>query len=352
MADLKNPNSWPRALCQYFAGLLNGEDRLPLIAPWGQERVAEALRWHNLEPLARELHLAGGHCLPEFQPLFQAERIRQQFRDEIIQGQLHEIATAFQDRGIEFLALKGLLWAEQIYPSALYRHVGDIDLLVKPEKRDPAIDLLFELGYVVHKGLPLNFYLGQKGEVPFEYPQEGWRGQTVVELHWHPINADKPREQHLRERLRVSTEDFFRGAKPAPFRSFSLLLPRPEIWFGYQIIHGISQHKLIRLLPVVDLAYIIRSQPQFDFPCLVELMRKWHAMIPFYLGLKTLWLLGLKEGPQEDILGRLEKVMPWRIRSVMAAVTPERLLLSYAGKGRIMRKVLRLVATAPSEVAI
>lgn len=347
-----NPQSWPEALRVYFAGLLNGEDRLHLIAPWGAEPVAEALRWHNLEPLARELHLASGHCLPEFQALFQAERIRQVFRDEIIQGQLAEIAGAFQAGGTACLVLKGLLWAERIYPAANYRHLGDIDLLVKPEDRDLAIELLFRLGYVLHRGWPLNDYLSREGEVVFEYPQERWRGQTVVELHWHPINAYSQREHRLRKRLTVEAEDFFQWAQPAPFRTFSLLLPRPEIWFAYQIVHGICQHQLIRLLPLVDLAYIIRSQPQLDFQFLAELMRKWQAMIPFYLGLKTLWLMGLTEGPHAEMLGRLEEVMPWRIRRVMAAVTPQRLLLSHAGKGRVMRQVLRLVATAPSGVVI
>jgi len=346
-----NRNSWPHALGNYFEGILQGEDRLPVISPWGQNLIFKMLLWHKVEPLARELHLASPCQLPEFQALFQAERLRQFLRDKIIQDQLHELEKAFRESGIELIILKGPLWAEHIYPSALFRHLGDIDLLVKPESRDLAINLLFQLGYLPHLGLTIDEYL-RRGEIVFAYPRERWRGQTIVELHWHPINADKLTEYHLRRRLAVDFEDFFGYATPVQFRTFSLLLPRPEVCFGYQIVHGICQHQLNRLLPLVDLAYIMRRCPQFDFRFLVELMRKWKAMIPFYLGLKTLWLIGLKEGPHEEILGRLEKVMPWHIRSVMAAVTPKRLLLSYAGKGSIMRKVLRLVASEPSEVVI
>jgi len=119
-----NLNSWPDALGEYFAGLLKWEDRLPVIAPWGQQRVFEMLRWHKVEPLARELHLSSPCPLADFQDLFQSERLKQLFRDEIIQGQLQEIAEAFEQAHLEFLVLKGPLWAEQIYPSALHQHLG------------------------------------------------------------------------------------------------------------------------------------------------------------------------------------------------------------------------------------
>jgi hypothetical protein len=346
------PNRWPEALYEYFAGLLQGDDRLHVIAPWGPDMVFEALRWHKVEPLARELHLAGPHPLPEFQALFHAEHLRQLFRDEIIQGQLHELARAFQEATIEFLVLKGPLWAEQIYPSAHHRHLGDIDLLVKPENRDLAIDLLFKLGYGLYLGCSLEDYLIQRGEVIFAYPQERWQGQTIVELHWDPINAYKLKEYHRRRRLTVDGEDFFRWAQPAPFRTFSLLLPRPEIWFAYQIVHGICQHQLNRLLTIVDLAYIIKNYPQLDYHFLVELMRKWKALIPLYLGLKTLWLFGLKEGPHLEILEGLERVMPWRIRSFISILFPKRLLLTYADKGQIIRKLMRPISTRPLDVMI
>jgi hypothetical protein len=344
------PKFWPEALYEYFAGLLQGEDRLKVIAPWGQDQVINALRWHKIEPLARELHLASPHPLPEFQALFQAEHLRQLFRDEIIQGQIKEIAEVYEAAQIEFLVLKGPLWGERIYASAQHRHQGDIDLLVRPENRDLAIDLLFKLGHVLHRGWTLEYYLIQKCEVVFEIPQERWQGQTIVELHWHPINADKLREYHRRRRLTVDCEDFFRWAQPTLFRTFSLLLPRPEIWFAYQIVHGICQHQLDRLLPLVDLAYIIKNYPQLDYHFLVELMRKWKALIPLYLGLKILWLFGFKEGSHLEILEVLENVMPRHIRSSISAISPQRLLLSYTGKGKIMRKLIRSVSTTPLDV--
>jgi hypothetical protein len=48
----------------------------------------------------------------------------------------------------------------------------------------------------------------------------------------------------------------------------------------------------------------------------------------------------------------LEKVMPWHIRSFMAAVSPKQFLLSYAGKGHLMRTIMRLVSTKPLDVMI
>lgn len=345
---MANQHFWPDALCEYFEGLLKGEDRLYLIAPWGHASVAEVLGWHKLEPLSRELYLSGPCPLPEFEAPFQAERIRHLFKADIVQGQLQEIESVFRENKIEFLVLKGPLWAEHIYPSALWRHLGDIDLLIEPENLDLAIHLLVDIGYTFYRGLTPDQYLGREGEVAFQYPDEKCKGRTTVELHWHPINAHKPKERRLRGRLAVAYEDFFRESKPVPFHTCSFLLPRPEVWFAYQIIHGISQHHLERLLPVADLAYILRRYPQFDFRFLLELMGKWKALVPLSLGLKTLWLFGLRDGPHLEILERLDKVMPWRVRSFSTSLSPKRLLLAYAGKGWVMRKFMRLVSTMPS----
>jgi hypothetical protein len=81
-------------------------------------------------------------------------------------------------------------------------------------------------------------------------------------------------------------------------------------------------------------------------------MRKWKALIPLYLGLKTLWLFGLKEGPHLEILEGLERVMPWRIRSFISILFPKRLLLTYADKGQIIRKLMRPISTRPLDVMI
>jgi hypothetical protein len=265
---------------------------------------------------------------------------------------LQEIDHTFQQNNLKFLVLKGPLWAEQIYPSALFRHLGDIDLLVEPNALNAAISLLLKLDYVPYLGLELEYYLNQRGEVKLEYPEEIEKGRTTVELHWHPINADQPTATYTRGRLSVASEDFFCELKPTPFRTFSLLLSRPEIWFGYQIVHAVCQHKMQQFLPLADLAYIIRRYPQLDFNFLLELMRKWKALIPLYIGLKTLRLFGLREGPHLEILERLETVVPAHVRAVMATVSPKKFLLTYSGKGKVNKWFINSVSTIPLDAKV
>jgi len=340
----------PAAVRGYLSGLLKGEDHLHLIASWGQTPVLQFLQWHKVEPIARELHLASPSPLPGFAPLFRNERLRHLLQEEVIRRQFQEIAAAFAAQSQEFLVLKGFFWGEQIYPSSLWRHLGDIDLLVRPETRTQAVAALLRLGYKPYCH-SLEEYLNHQGEVVLA-PADENTGRTLVELHWSPINVDRSRVSRFRRHFAVDPEDFFTWAAPAPWRNLALILPRPEVMWGYQVVHGVCQHQLKRFLPLVDLAYLFKRNPGFDFPFLVELMRKWRATIPLYIALTALKLFGFAPTGHREILAGLEQTIPLRIRLLITATLPRCILSSHAGRGVMARKLLRRIIAKPLEMVL
>jgi len=345
-----NSTLWPKVLLQYFQGLLKWEDRLYLLVPWGQDMVMKVLQWHKVEPTARELHLSmPSRPCPEYHSIFEEERMRHFFKEEIVFRQLNEIEEAFRKDQLEFMVLKGLFWGEQVYPTALWRHLGDIDLLVRPESRQTALQTLLQLGYRMEsEGFSLEEALSPlRGGTTVIYPGKEHGRRTSVSLHWKPLHSAR-----FMRRLQIETEDLFSYTTWANFRGLELLLPRPEVRFGYLVVHNICHHQLKRFLQLMDMAHLLRRHPQFDFDFLIDLVRKWEAMISLYFALKALWLFGFQEGRCLEFLERLERVMPWRIRLFVTALSPTRMLHSYSRKGNYTRKIMRVLASEPLQVNV
>jgi len=69
-------------------------------------------------------------------------------RFERLKQSLFEMADLLDDRGIEFVLVKGLAHAPDFTPDALFRAQGDIDLWTKPQEAAAAAVVLREIGYV------------------------------------------------------------------------------------------------------------------------------------------------------------------------------------------------------------
>jgi len=59
---------------------------------------------------------------------------------------LDQMFSAFDDKGIEYMPLKGTL-LKDIYPKSEMRTMGDADILIKPEQYDVIKNVMQELGY-------------------------------------------------------------------------------------------------------------------------------------------------------------------------------------------------------------
>ncbi len=69
-------------------------------------------------------------------------------RFERLKQSLFEMADVLDERGIEFVLVKGLAHAPDFTPDALLRAQGDIDLWTKPQEATAAAAALREIGYV------------------------------------------------------------------------------------------------------------------------------------------------------------------------------------------------------------
>jgi len=68
-------------------------------------------------------------------------------RSMLLYDAFREIASKFNERGIQAVALKGIYLAEHLYPKIGIRQFSDIDLLVSPEDVKAVLEVMGELGF-------------------------------------------------------------------------------------------------------------------------------------------------------------------------------------------------------------
>lgn len=339
-----NNKQWTKALYRYFQGLLIKEDRFFEIAPGGIELVMPVLTWHKVEQTACEFYLSGssGHNL-EYDIAFKNQRIKHLLKDGILFRQLTEIFEIFKKVGIPFIVLKGQAWADPIYSSPLFRHIGDLDLVVKPAYKRDALNCLFELGYrpqIIGKSLEDD--LNVRGEVSLLFKEDNTHLKCAVEIHWALLPAPR-----FMRRLKIPVEDIFVCSHEHTFRNLSLLLPQPEMRFAFNVIHGVCQHQFKRFLPLLDLAHLIDKYDEFDYQLLMEITKKWKVVHSLYFALKYLELFDYRREALLEIRKKIEQKIPFQIKSLASVISAERLLLSYKGKNFYIRKLMRLFSSQP-----
>ena len=137
--------------------------------------------------LALTLH----HFHRDAMPDWVRERLERNLHDYAkrfarLKASLFEIADALENRGIEFIVLKGLTHAPEYTPDALLRAQGDIDIWCRPEFIRAARDALLALGY-----LPFGPAEGRHLPPMIRPTEWEWRGDfyaadlpIAVELHY------------------------------------------------------------------------------------------------------------------------------------------------------------------------
>lgn len=103
---------------------------------------------HDLLPLLWAGAAVSGIAAPaEAQDtLRKASRIAE-VRSDRAWSQIAEILSGFNQHGMAPMLLKGAQVARRYYPSPGMRPFGDIDILVRPDERERAAEILLELGY-------------------------------------------------------------------------------------------------------------------------------------------------------------------------------------------------------------
>ena len=239
------------------------------------------LRWvdrHRVTPLVyQNLRRYGGNGVPASAMSALRSRFESNAHRSLVNAtELVRLYKLFQENGIAFIPLKGSVLALQVYGNLAMRHAGDIDLLVAPSQEELA-DRLLQISY---RRITPDFQLSPSQRrrflrltYHFEYLDD--QSNLSIELHWRSIRNQPPHVMDLtRLQSRAST------VAVAGYRLPAMSLPDNIL---YLCAHG-AVHFWYRLFWLVDLAEIMRGNPEIDWPRLMTLASEASLMRPLALG--------------------------------------------------------------------
>ena len=143
------------------------------------ERLASVADQHGVLPLlARALSLTDLHCEAVRAPARETT-----FRNLVLAAELVKLIGGLRKLGIEALAYKGPVLAQQLYGDVALRQFRDLDLLIPPADVMRCRDALCQLGYEEFEEFSGSF-LRKHVRSQCEWQMRGTASGTTIELHW------------------------------------------------------------------------------------------------------------------------------------------------------------------------
>ncbi|OIP82493.1 MAG: hypothetical protein AUK44_07540 [Porphyromonadaceae bacterium CG2_30_38_12] len=102
-------------------------------------------------------------------------------RNIIFQSHFQQVAQALQLAGIEVTALKGILFCETLYHDLGLRQMSDIDLLIRAEQADQAVEILSNMGYDYETKNAISDFVSRKSDFVHRAPM--FKQGVSIELH-------------------------------------------------------------------------------------------------------------------------------------------------------------------------
>lgn len=191
-----------------------------------------ALLWHRLH---RQV------ALPEARVEEIAEALREQAveRAALVRA-AGRLLTMLHEAEIAVVPLRGLTLAERLYPRTDLRPQSDIDLLVRPQAMEAALELLRGQGFA-----PINDW----------QPHLLARGTVLVDLHDEPLGADRIR--CWRRLTPLSVETFFDRARPGRVAGAPALVIDDALQLPWLCFHA-AKHSFERMIWLWDIALLCR----------------------------------------------------------------------------------------------
>jgi hypothetical protein len=123
-------------------------------------------------------------------PLFFQVRLKQQydetlFNNVFIKSQLNHLLNKFESAKVEIIPIKGVQFAEEYFGQLGARGTTDIDILVRKESVEAAIELVKSIGFEQEEEyIPGHFHCSFSKRIP------GSRIPLVVEIHWDIVKEN------------------------------------------------------------------------------------------------------------------------------------------------------------------
>jgi hypothetical protein len=229
---------------------------------------------HGLEPLlARSLALDGQSEVPSSIAGRLATSLDgNAWRSAYLTGELHRLGRALDAANVPFIPYKGPLLAERLYGDPALRMAGDLDILVKPGDVATASDVAIGLGYEriwpIQPLSPAQRKVHTHTKYHDRFQMGRGQAQLRLEVHW----AIVPRQVGFPPDWKNLWEDL----ESVQVRGRTWLRHSPEMLLLWLSAHG-GNHCWLSARFLVDIAELLRQQPQLDWSRVIERSAQWRG---------------------------------------------------------------------------
>ena len=166
---------------------------------------------------------------------------------------LQDILDALGSSARHVTLLKGISTCQQYFPVPHLRTMGDIDLLVAPEKQAELETLLRQTGYYQQSELPPSFYRQHHHSMPFFHPVR----KIWVEVHTQLF----PPKSHLVQDRIFTNAHVERSTAPYTIRGTTTNVLGSELQIAYLAAHWGGSFPYHRgLMPILDVMYLLKEE--------------------------------------------------------------------------------------------
>lgn len=249
------------------AALCQGEDALHSWQQWKESIDLDHIDGGSsrlLPLLYRNLKLHGVEE-PAMKRL-EEEYFRTWYNNELLFHETAALLHSFRAVGIETIALKGTALALHFYKDSGLRPMSDVDILVRPQKAELAIERLHEAGWK-------SIYESPEFLIPYQHSVGFSDSQGhKIDLHWRVIWGE------LQE---ANDSSFWEGAIPIEINNVPISILDPTDQLLHVCVHGAAWNDLPPLRWVADAAIIMRTaDPKINWGRLVEQTYMRRLMLP------------------------------------------------------------------------
>jgi hypothetical protein len=233
---------------------------------------------HAVLPLLhRQLNATASEYLPQdFRKKLSAKFRENATRNILLAGELTGIVKLFEAEGISTLAYKGPALAVSAYGDISLRRFIDLDVIVRKRDVRRAGNLLHKLGFEPAGDLSESQEeILLRSQHNLAFTRGG--GKLIVEVHWEVASqqfASVPVGERVWERAVAVT---LNGGEVKSLSPEDLLLAL--------CVHG-TKHMWERLAWVCDVAELVNSHPQLDWPYILRHAQEAHVERMLQLGLR------------------------------------------------------------------
>ena len=230
-------------------------------------RFKDLVSYHGLVPFIYPILKGDVHLLPEslvktteatyYYSMAHTLRLQQKFL---------ELHSAFREKGILIVPIKGMALLEELYFNCPVRPSVDIDILVKEKELEKACYILEDLGYKKElEGLKESYWRDKQYHFIFTKKDLQWFS-PIVELHWD-LDYRRKRRQLLPEMFK-RLRDFF-------IHNEAVKLISVEDTFFSLALHQRRFGLALSLRNVCDMAILLNKyQADFDWDYVLRESKK------------------------------------------------------------------------------